>query len=619
MNMNKGRKFFTIKNIIKAVLSCWLCLMMLVLPLACQRTAEPENLDPVIDPDENILPSIIPGSEEASSSLRLRYHDDGNLNPLRQHSYSTAAIFTLVYDSLFAYDAAGLLHCDLAASAVLSEDQLTWTIKLRDINFHSGEKLTSADVEASLRFWLKINLNYSPAVLSEEETPPSEESGQETEDDAGEEDFPGEADGEDSTAEPSQDTAADDDEYDYYIDTPVLGEEAHIDLYSGTLSVSLERGRLIQAIGSPTADTLQLKLRETGPLLDLLTFPIVPAANAESDSYQLIPGTGAYQISERDSNGQLLLKRRTADEAQITEIVACNCTDVIEALELFENNKLDILLLGREEASRLRERSRVRSQDYSDSGFVSLLVPDSSLKAQLKISLAQHNPDYLSAPFPYAAYYRRAGDFRFLGQHGLSAEPADSESTTPVNNPSPDSPDEDADDPDEKNTEKLPVYRILMPRVFYPLGLQKQLASLIAQIGGRAEFVMVRAEDYQEQLLLRNYDMALLLDKSTGYGDPLDYAQGLLQQNLISSINVSGDQLRILEDGRYSQSELLENVVDQEADYLQTVYDLFAELPVIGLCNTASLLWYRDGIEGSLNGTAEWPYKGIESISVWQP
>ncbi|NLC89339.1 MAG: hypothetical protein GX681_04670 [Clostridiaceae bacterium] len=615
--MNKERKFFTIKNIIKAVFSCWLCLMMLVLPLACQRAIEPENLDPVTDPDENILPSIIPGTEEPSSSLCLRYHDDGNLNPLRKHSYSTAAVFSLVYDSLFTYDAAGLLHCDLAASAVLSEDQLTWTIKLRDINFHSGEKLTSADVEASLRFWLKINLNYSPAVLSEEETPLSEETGQGTAGDTSEEDFPVETEGEDSTAEASQDPT--DDEYDYYIDTPVLGEEARIDLYSGTLSVSSERGRLIQAIGRPTADTLQIKLRETGPLLDLLTFPIVPAANAESNSYQLIPGTGAYQISERDGNGQLLLKRRAADEGQITEIVACNCTSVIEALELFENNKLDILLLDREEASRLRERFRVRSQDYSDSGFVSLLVPDSSLKAQLKTSIAQHNPDNLSAPFPYAAYYRRAGDFRFLGQHGLLTEPADSESTTPVNNPPTDSPDEDADNPDEKNTEKLPVYRILMPRVFYPLGLQSQLESLITRIGGRVEFVMVRAEDYQEQLLLRNYDMALLLDESTGYGDPWDYAQGLLQQNLISSINVSGDELRILEDGRYSQSELLENVVDQEADYLQTVYDLFAELPVIGLCNTSSLLWYRDGVEGSLNGTAEWPYKGIESISVWQP
>ena len=121
MNMNKERKFFTIKNIIKAVFSCWLCLMMLVLPLACQRAIEPENLDPVTDPDENILPSIIPGTEEPSSSLCLRYHDDGNLNPLRKHSYSTAAVFSLVYDSLFTYDAAGLLHCDLAASAVLSE------------------------------------------------------------------------------------------------------------------------------------------------------------------------------------------------------------------------------------------------------------------------------------------------------------------------------------------------------------------------------------------------------------------------------------------------------------------------------------------------------------------
>ncbi|NLV98524.1 MAG: hypothetical protein GX034_01860 [Clostridiaceae bacterium] len=619
MNKNKRRKSFNINYIIRAILSCGLCLLLLVLPLACKRAIDPENLDPVIDPDENILPSIIPGSEEASSKLRLRYHDEGNLNPLRKHSYSTAAIFTLVYDSLFAYDAAGILHCNLADSAVLSEDQLTWTISLRDTDFHSGEKLTSADVEASLRFWLNINLNHSPAVLNEEETPLSEETGQETEDNADNDSDPADINTEDeeNNTGPSRETTSDN--YDYYIDTPVLGESAQIDLYSGTLNVSLERGRLIEAIGRPTADTLKIRLRKAEAILDLLTFPIVPAANVGSSSYQFIPGTGDYQISGRDDNGNLLLSRKAADAGKITEIIAYNCTDVVDALDLFENNSLDILLLGREEASRLRERSRVRSQDYSDSGFVSLYVPDSDLKAQIGVAMSKINPDHLSAPFSYVPYYMRAGDFRLLDQNDLVIEPVEMEPTTVVNNLPTDSPDIDAENPDEENTETLHLYRVLMPRVFYPLGLQKQLSSLIAQIGGKAEFVMVGAEDYQQQLLLRNYDLALLLDESASYADPWDYAQGLVRQKLISDINVTSDQLLMLENGRYSQAELFENVVGHEAGYLQTVSDLFAELPVIGICNTSSLLWYRDGVEGILKGTAELPYEGVESISVWQP
>ncbi|NLC39471.1 MAG: hypothetical protein GX763_00965, partial [Clostridiaceae bacterium] len=223
MNKTSRRKSFNIKYIIKAILSCGLCLLLLALPLACQRGIDPEILDPGIDADENILPSIIPGTEEPVSSLRLRYHDEGNLNPLRKHSYSTAAIFSLVYDSLFTYDAAGVLHLDLTDSAVLSEDQLIWTISLKDVNFHSGEKLTSADVEASLRFWLNINLNHFPEILSEEEISPSDETEQGVEEDAdnpgdseetGGENFPTGTETEESTSEPVQETV--DDEYNYY-------------------------------------------------------------------------------------------------------------------------------------------------------------------------------------------------------------------------------------------------------------------------------------------------------------------------------------------------------------------------------------------------------------------
>ncbi|MDD4323705.1 MAG: ABC transporter substrate-binding protein [Eubacteriales bacterium] len=585
--------------------------------------------------DDLIVPSISPGTEEPMSRLRLRYHDEGNLNPLLKHSYNTQAIFTLIYDSLFAFDSSGSLRTNLADSALLSDDQLLWTISLKNLNFHTGDKLTATDVEASLRFWLDVNINHRPADWNEVEAPDptSTEDDTETENET---DPTDEVDGETSSSDPVETSEADPPEvvtdettvettktdssaeFDYYIDTPTLGESAQIDLYSGTLRQSLGRGRLIEAIGSIGTDEVVIKLKEVAPILDLLTFPIIPAEYIYDDSYRIIPGTGVYRIKEREANGNLLLQSQTAEASRINEILAVNCSDVMEALDLFESGNLDILLLQREETSRLKERSRVRSQDYRDSGFVSLYVPDNALRVQIETTILEGSADLLSAPFPHSPYYIRPGDYRILDQNELIVEPEVTPSATASTIPDTSPPETDPEGTAETEEENLPICRVLMPRVFYPLGLHKQLSSIIAQCGAKAEYIMVAADEYGEQLKDQQYDLALLLDESASFGDPLDYALGLLNQNLINEINFTGTQIAILEAARLSQSMVIEEHGYDDARYQQTIHDLFSELPVIGLCTTSTLLWYANGVEGTLSGTAELPYEGVESIRVWQ-
>ncbi|MDD2363909.1 MAG: ABC transporter substrate-binding protein, partial [Eubacteriales bacterium] len=371
MKRSKQQQSFHLRSLVKAVLSLGLCLLLFAFPLACQSSPETQNSDPVINPSENLIPTIVAGSETPSASLRLRYLDEGNLNPLRKHSYVNRSVFSLVYDSLFAFNAAGSLQAQLVESAQVSNDMLTWTLNLKDVNFHSGENLTAADVEASLRLWLEVNLEHSLEEWEDEEqtppngdeidpdTEPDTDPDTETDDPDGTEpddlepgseetiDEPDSTENDqdvddeiEETSEPTTDSA--DDTYDYYIDTPVLGEPAQVESFSATYKVSLERGRLIKAIDSSDSSTIKIRLHEAAPILDLLTFPIIPAEYTESNSYEIIPGSGSYRIVERDTQGNLHLTAWQQDEAKAKEIIAVNCADVMEALALFENDELDV-------------------------------------------------------------------------------------------------------------------------------------------------------------------------------------------------------------------------------------------------------------------------------------
>jgi len=71
------------------------------------------------------------------------------LNPGTAVLSEAYAVFALVYDTIYEYQLDGTYKLDVAESADVSDDGLTWTFKIRDgINFHDGQPMT-ANVELS--------------------------------------------------------------------------------------------------------------------------------------------------------------------------------------------------------------------------------------------------------------------------------------------------------------------------------------------------------------------------------------------------------------------------------------------------------------------------------------
>jgi len=63
-------------------------------------------------------------------------------------------IFALVYDTVYEYQLDGTYKLDVAESAEISEDSLTWTFKIRDgISFHDGQPMTANDVAFSINLY----------------------------------------------------------------------------------------------------------------------------------------------------------------------------------------------------------------------------------------------------------------------------------------------------------------------------------------------------------------------------------------------------------------------------------------------------------------------------------
>ncbi|EZH64578.1 ABC transporter substrate-binding protein [Bacillaceae bacterium JMAK1] len=80
-----------------------------------------------------------------------------------------------IYEQIVAIDQEGQVIYDLAEEIELSEDQLTYTIKLREgVMFHNGEELVAADAVASLERWIELSAlgqtNFADATLQEVDT-----------------------------------------------------------------------------------------------------------------------------------------------------------------------------------------------------------------------------------------------------------------------------------------------------------------------------------------------------------------------------------------------------------------------------------------------------------------
>jgi peptide/nickel transport system substrate-binding protein len=88
----------------------------------------------------------------------------GSLDPCEGPPYGSTIIFPLLYSHLFVPGDDGKLEPDLATQWDYNEETLTWTIQLRDdALFHDGRRVTSKNVEYSIRHSLK---DQRPQVFS---------------------------------------------------------------------------------------------------------------------------------------------------------------------------------------------------------------------------------------------------------------------------------------------------------------------------------------------------------------------------------------------------------------------------------------------------------------------
>lgn len=91
----------------------------------------------------------------AAETLRAVMHSDLKIvDPIWTTAYITRNHGYMIYDTLFAMDANGEIQPQMVDSWTVSDDQLVYTIKLRDgLKFHDGAAVTAADAVASVKRW----------------------------------------------------------------------------------------------------------------------------------------------------------------------------------------------------------------------------------------------------------------------------------------------------------------------------------------------------------------------------------------------------------------------------------------------------------------------------------
>ena len=91
-----------------------------------------------------------PEKEETNQSLKLTYYPERSMNPYSCTDFTNRALFTLLYQSLFAVDRSYYVEPQLCKSYRVSEDAKSYTFYIQSATFADGTALTAGDVVASL-------------------------------------------------------------------------------------------------------------------------------------------------------------------------------------------------------------------------------------------------------------------------------------------------------------------------------------------------------------------------------------------------------------------------------------------------------------------------------------
>ena len=99
------------------------------------------------------LPFAGPAAAQSTKTLRVVMHSDLKiLDPIWTTAYIVRNHGYLIYDTLFALDEKLEPKPQMVESWTVSDDQLTWTFKLRDgLKWHDGQPVTTADVLPSIK------------------------------------------------------------------------------------------------------------------------------------------------------------------------------------------------------------------------------------------------------------------------------------------------------------------------------------------------------------------------------------------------------------------------------------------------------------------------------------
>ena len=92
------------------------------------------------------------GDSQSLQELTLTYYADRSMNPYQCADFTNRALFSLIYQGLFAVDRNYQVYPVLCSQYMVSEDMMTYTIYIEDdARFSDGTALTIEDVLASYR------------------------------------------------------------------------------------------------------------------------------------------------------------------------------------------------------------------------------------------------------------------------------------------------------------------------------------------------------------------------------------------------------------------------------------------------------------------------------------
>ncbi|MBQ7416369.1 MAG: ABC transporter substrate-binding protein [Oscillospiraceae bacterium] len=99
-----------------------------------------------------------PTSSVTEQQMTLPYFPERGLNPYKSGDYVNKNVFSLIYQGLFALDAKYNVYPVLCKSYTVSRDMKTYTFYPQAATFPDGDKLTAADVAASLKAAMNSDL-----------------------------------------------------------------------------------------------------------------------------------------------------------------------------------------------------------------------------------------------------------------------------------------------------------------------------------------------------------------------------------------------------------------------------------------------------------------------------